>query len=71
MALLRCREAVEEAKKKAKGDEKIGIDIVLNAVEFADATDRRQWWHQQQRCRRRSQPKAKQRRIQRQYRRVL
>ena len=32
-ALLRCREAVEAAKKKAKGDEKIGVDIVLGALD--------------------------------------
>jgi len=33
VALVRCREAVAEAKKKAKGDEKIGIDIVLRALD--------------------------------------
>ena len=33
VALVRCREAVEEAKKKAKGDEKIGVDIVLGALD--------------------------------------
>jgi chaperonin GroEL len=33
VALIRCHEAVEEAKKKAKGDERIGIDIVLHALE--------------------------------------
>lgn len=33
VALIRCREAVEEAKKKAKGDEKIGVDIVLRALD--------------------------------------
>jgi len=33
VALIRCREAVEEAKKKAKGDEKIGVDIVLEALD--------------------------------------
>jgi chaperonin GroEL len=32
VALLRCREAIEEARNKAKGDEKIGVDIVLKAV---------------------------------------
>lgn len=32
VALVRCREAVEEAKKKAKGDEKIGVEIVLGAL---------------------------------------
>ncbi len=33
VALVRCRAAVEEAKKKAKGDEKIGIEIVLRALD--------------------------------------
>jgi chaperonin GroEL len=33
VALVRCREAVEEAKKKAKGDEKIGVEIVLRALD--------------------------------------
>ncbi len=33
VALIRCREAVEESKKKAKGDEKIGVDIVLGALD--------------------------------------
>jgi chaperonin GroEL len=33
VALVRCREAVEEAKKKARGDEKIGVDIVLSALD--------------------------------------
>ena len=33
VALVRCREALEEAKKKAKGDEKIGVDIVLGALD--------------------------------------
>ncbi len=32
VALLRCREAIEAARSSAKGDEKIGVDIVLNAV---------------------------------------
>ena len=34
VALLRCREAIEAAKTKAKGDEKIGVDIVLKAIEW-------------------------------------
>jgi chaperonin GroEL len=33
VALLRCKEAVEAARKTAKADEKIGIDIVLNALD--------------------------------------
>jgi chaperonin GroEL len=32
VALLRCRAAVEGVKKKCKGDEQIGVDIVLNAL---------------------------------------
>ena len=33
VALVRCREAVEAAKKSAKGDEKIGVEIVLGALD--------------------------------------
>jgi len=33
VALLRCREAVEKARGSAKGDEKIGVDIILHALE--------------------------------------
>ena len=33
VALLRCREAVEKARGQAKGDEKIGVDIILHALE--------------------------------------
>jgi chaperonin GroEL len=33
VALIRCREAIEEAKKKAKGDEKIGVDIVIKSLD--------------------------------------
>ncbi len=33
VALLRCREAVEKARSQAKGDEKIGVDIILQALE--------------------------------------
>src|SRR5947207_2403469 len=32
VALLRCKEAVEKARGKAKGDEQIGVDIVLGAL---------------------------------------
>jgi chaperonin GroEL len=32
VALLRCREAVEKARTSARGDEKIGVDIVLKAL---------------------------------------
>ena len=31
VALLRCQEAVEKARSRRKGDEKIGVDIVLGA----------------------------------------
>ncbi|MGB8851964.1 MAG: chaperonin GroEL [Pirellulales bacterium] len=33
VALLRCREAVEKARSQAKGDERIGVDIILHALE--------------------------------------
>jgi chaperonin GroEL len=33
VALLRCREAVEGARSGAKGDEKIGIDIILGVLD--------------------------------------
>jgi chaperonin GroEL len=33
VALLRCREAVEGAKSSAKGDEKIGVDIVMGVLD--------------------------------------
>ena len=33
VALLRCAEAVEAARATAKGDEKIGVDIVLGALD--------------------------------------
>jgi chaperonin GroEL len=33
VALLRCRAAVEKARSQAKGDEKIGVDIILHALE--------------------------------------
>jgi chaperonin GroEL len=32
VALLRCREAVESARASAKGDERIGVDIVLGVL---------------------------------------
>jgi len=32
VALLRCREAVEKARSGARGDEKIGVDIVYRAL---------------------------------------
>lgn len=33
VALLRCKEAVSNARSQAKGDEKIGVDIVLRALD--------------------------------------
>jgi len=33
VALVRCQAAVEAARKSAKGDEKIGVDIVLAALD--------------------------------------
>jgi len=33
VALLRCKEAISAARSSAKGDEKIGVDIVLRAIE--------------------------------------
>ena len=33
VALLRCKEAVEASKKGAKGDEKVGVNIVLAALD--------------------------------------
>jgi len=33
VALLRCKPAVEKARAQAKGDEKIGVDIVLHSLE--------------------------------------
>lgn len=34
VALIRCREAIEAAKAKAKGEEKIGVNIVLKAIDW-------------------------------------
>ena len=42
VAFLRAIEAVENAKRKAKGDEKIGFDIVAERSAFARPADRRQ-----------------------------
>src|SRR5215831_1282903 len=33
VALVRCKNAIEKARGSAKGDEKIGIDIVLHAIQ--------------------------------------
>jgi chaperonin GroEL len=34
VALLRCKEPVEKVKSSAKGDEKIGVEIVLDALDW-------------------------------------
>lgn len=33
VALLRCKEAVEKSRKNAKGDERVGVDIVLAVLD--------------------------------------
>lgn len=33
VALLRCQQAVEKARQQAKGDERIGVDIVLKSLQ--------------------------------------
>jgi chaperonin GroEL len=33
VALLRCREAVEKARSAAKGEEKVGVDVILRALD--------------------------------------
>jgi chaperonin GroEL len=33
VALLRCRQAVEKVRNSARGDEKIGVDIIYRALE--------------------------------------
>jgi chaperonin GroEL len=33
VALLRCRESVEKIRSKAKGDERIGVDIILHVLD--------------------------------------
>ena len=33
VALVRCKDAIEKIRGSAKGDEKIGIDIVLHAIQ--------------------------------------
>lgn len=34
VALLRCREAVEKARQNARGDEKLGVDIIYNVLSY-------------------------------------
>jgi chaperonin GroEL len=70
VALLRCREAVEKARKKAKGDEKIGVDIVLPAPRMprcgrspTTAASTGAWWSTSPR-------EGRQHRVRRQHRRV-
>ena len=45
VALVRCREAIEKIRNSAKGDEKIGIDIVLHCDRSPDAANCRQLGH--------------------------
>jgi chaperonin GroEL len=33
VALLRCRDAVTAARNSARGDEKVGVDIILRALD--------------------------------------
>jgi chaperonin GroEL len=34
VALIRCQEAVQKTREKVKGDERVGVDIVLDALEW-------------------------------------
>ena len=70
VALLRCREAVEKARGGARGDEKIGVDIVLRSLEYADPPDRRQLRRGRLGRGRRSEPEADQHGLRRQQREV-
>ncbi len=45
VALLRCKEAVEAARKNAKGDERIGIDIVSERSGCSNSSNCRQRWY--------------------------
>ena len=63
-----CREAVEKARGRARGDEKIGVDIVLRVTANADPPDRRQLRRRRLGDRRRGQPEADQHRLRRQQR---
>ncbi len=51
VALLRCQRGRREGPPAARGDEKIGVDIVLRALRGPDPADRREqrhwtarWW---------------------------
>ena len=68
VALLRCREAVEKARGSARGDEKIGVDIVLRSLDHADPPDRRQLRRRRLGGGRRGEPEADQHRLRRQQR---
>ena len=70
VALLRCREAVEKARGAARGDEKIGVDIVLRSLTDAHQADRRQQRRGRLGHRRRGQPEGDQHRLRRQHRQV-
>ena len=58
VALLRCQEAVEKARSGAKGDERIGVDIILGVLAGPAEADRRQLRPLRQRGGRRSQPEG-------------
>ena len=58
VALLRCNEAVEKARSGAKGDEKIGVDIIARRARRSAEADRRQLRPRRQRGRRRGQPEG-------------
>ena len=62
VALLRCREAVEKVRGSARGDEKIGVDIILRVAADADPPDRRQLRRRRLGDRRRGEPEADQHR---------
>ena len=70
VALLRCREAVEKARASAKGDEKIGVDIVLGVLDAPIKQIADNCGVDGPRGRRRSQPEADEHRLRRQRRRV-
>ena len=70
VALLRCKEAVEAAQSSAKGDEKIGVDIVLGVLDAPLKQIADNCGLVGQRGRRRGQPEGDQHRLRRQHRRV-
>ncbi len=67
VALLRCREAVEKARGSARGDEKIGVDIILRSLADAHPPDRRQLRRRRLGGGRRGEPEADQHGLRRQH----